>query len=61
MPMIRFLLLALPLCLGGCVESQPDVTELTIGDVQAQFDSGELIEIAHAFEQVTRSRRAPGH
>ncbi|MDJ0905167.1 MAG: amidase [Woeseiaceae bacterium] len=39
---MRNLLLALLLCLGGCAESLPDVTELTIADIQAGFDSGEL-------------------
>jgi amidase len=42
MPFLRSLLIALLLCLGGCAESLPDVTELTVDDIQARFDSGEL-------------------
>jgi amidase len=39
---MRNLLLAVIACLGACVESPPDVTELTVGDIQSRFDSGEL-------------------
>ena len=39
---MRSLLLVLLICLGACVEPQPDVTELTIEHIQERFDSGDL-------------------
>ena len=42
MILLRTLLLALLFWLAACVESHPDVTELTTDDIQERFENGEL-------------------